>query len=161
MSLDFASFLWRERAVFDFERFGFLWREEFDARARIEADGLHFADDGTIGRCGVNVDLIEPRNDFAIHGESLLRNVAIAQCLGRLRLEPSGKERNAVEEVFEIGRRELRRFEQDFASQDDFADIVQEGCEAEFFEEIRRELDVFEGRRRGSVNRLGGHEGVF
>ena len=72
----------------------------------------------------MNVDLIEPRNDFAIHGESLLRNVAIAQCLGRLRLEPSGKERNAVEEVFEIGRRELRRFEQDFASQDDFADIV-------------------------------------
>ena len=124
MSLDFASFLWRERAVFDFERFGFLWREELDARARIEAGGLHFADDGTIGRCGVNVDLIEPRNDFAIHGESLLRNVAIAQCLGRLRLEPSGKERNAVEEVFEIGRRELRRFEQDFASQDDFADIV-------------------------------------
>lgn len=53
------------------------------------------------------MDLVEACDDFAIHREALLGDVSTCEGLRGLRLEPGGEEGDAIEEVFEIGRREF------------------------------------------------------
>ena len=129
MFLNLAAFVVAERAFGDEQRLAFLCREQRNIGAWRDIGTRHFVDNLDVFGRRFGLRKLYAGDDFAIVFELRLGAIVFAKFFGRLRLEPGGEQLKAFEQVIEVGLRQLGIFEQYFAAQNDFADIVQKGRE--------------------------------